>query len=68
MNRHFAYVRKWGIMEVVHDPQYGRLVYDFLTVAQTKELLASTRVIVDNDDGIKIVPVFNIWFDHADRR
>ena len=72
MNLHFAYVRKNGIMEIIYDTEFKRLRYDFMTIDQTKELLANVfvEIVFQTDDGEKRVtyPIFGFWFNSTQRR
>ena len=78
MNRHFAYVRKHGVMEVILDPEFNRLRYDFLKVSDAANLLASMRVKFSVPDGfdkngkekVKLMnePAFKVWFSSIYRR
>jgi Family of unknown function (DUF5906) len=72
MNKHFAYVRKYGVMEIVADPDYsGRLRYDFLSRKQAEEMFASLHVKIEGggEKGEDIeIPIFGIWFKSESRR
>ncbi len=72
MNKHFAFIRKNGIMEIIHDPEFERLRYDFMTIDQTKELLANVyvEITIKTEDGEKKVtePIFGFWFYSTERR
>jgi len=69
-NKHFAHVRKYGIMEVVYNSDYQRLEYDFLSKVEATDMLASLRVEVrDEKTGKrKLVSMFPIWFNSTERR
>jgi len=67
-NKHFAQVRKYGIMEVVYNSDYNRLEYDFLSKGDAADMLASLRVEIMVKGQFKLVPMFPIWFASTDRR
>jgi len=67
-NKHFAHVRKYGIMEVVYNSDYNRLEYDFLSKGDAADMLASLRVEIMVKGQFKLVPMFPIWFASTDRR